>query len=104
METPLYSNGVNDLKLNFLIREEFKPSVTYLKRGRLCKKLLMYDDAYSDFTYVIGHCAHKKEAYYERLAKFSVDNQALKERLGWKIGFLPADYREKAKELIGLNK
>lgn len=54
-------------KLNFLIREEYKPSITYLKRGKLCKKLLMYDDAYSDFTYVIGHCAQKQDAYYERL-------------------------------------
>lgn len=54
-------------KLNFLIREDYKPSLTYLKRGQLCKKLLMYDDAYSDFTYIIGHCAQKKEAYYERL-------------------------------------
>ena len=54
-------------KLNFLIRQEFKPSVTYLKRGKLCKKLLMFDDAYSDFTYIIGHCAQKKEAHYERL-------------------------------------
>ena len=54
-------------KLNFLIREDYKPSITYLKRGKLCKKLMMYDDAYSDFTYIIGHCAHKKEAFYERL-------------------------------------
>lgn len=54
-------------KLNTLIQEEFKPSQTYLKRGRLCKKLMMYDDAYSDFTYIIGHCANKKDAYYERL-------------------------------------
>lgn len=54
-------------KLNFLIKEEYKPSVTYLKRGKLCKKLLMFDDAYSDFTYIIGHCAHKKEAYLERV-------------------------------------
>ena len=54
-------------KLNFLIREDYKPSVTYLKRGQLCKKILMYDDAYSDFTYVIEHCAQKKDAYYERL-------------------------------------
>ena len=54
-------------KLNFLIREEYKPSTTYLKRGTLCKKLLMYDDAYSDFTYIIGHCAQKKEAFFERL-------------------------------------
>ena len=50
-------------KLNFLIREDYKPSETYLKRGKLCKKLLMYDDAYSDFTYIIGHCAKKQEAY-----------------------------------------
>lgn len=54
-------------KLNFLIGEEYNPSKTYLKRGRLCKKLLMYEDAYSDFTYVIGHCSQKKEAYYERV-------------------------------------
>lgn len=54
-------------KLNFLIREEYKLSTTYLKRGKLCKTLLMYDDAYSDFTYIIGHCANKKEAYYERV-------------------------------------
>ena len=54
-------------KLNFLIREEYKPSTTFLKRGKLCKKLLMYEDAYSDFTYVIGHCAQKKEAFFERL-------------------------------------
>lgn len=62
-------------KLNFLIKEEYKPSITYLKRGKLCKKLLMYDDAYSDFTYVIGHCAHKKEAYYERAyLNFEISN------------------------------
>lgn len=54
-------------KLNFLIREEYKPSATYLKRGKLCKKILMYEDAYSDFTYIIGHCAQKKEAFFERL-------------------------------------
>ena len=62
-------------KLNFLIKEDFKPSLTYLKRGKLCKKLLMYDDAYSDFTYVIGHCANKKDAYYERLfLNFEISN------------------------------
>ena len=26
-----------------------------------------YEDAYSDFTYIIGHCAQKKEAFFERL-------------------------------------
>ena len=54
-------------KLNSLVKEDFNPSVTYLKRGQLCKKLLMLDEAYSDFTYIINHCAHKQEAYYERL-------------------------------------
>lgn len=62
-------------KLNFLIREEYKPSETYLKRGKLCKKLLMYEDAYSDFTYIIGHCANKKEAYFERVfLNFEISN------------------------------
>lgn len=62
-------------KLNFLIKEEYKPSQTYLKRGRLCKKLMMYDDAYSDFTYIIGHCVHKRDAYYERLfLNFEISN------------------------------
>ena len=62
-------------KLNFLIREDFRPSQTYLKRGKLCKKLLMLDDAYSDFTYVVTHCAQKKEAYYERLLlNFEISN------------------------------
>ena len=50
-------------KLNYLIREEYKPSETYLKRGRLCKKLLMLDDAYSDFTYVITHCVKTNAAF-----------------------------------------
>jgi tetratricopeptide (TPR) repeat protein len=54
-------------KLNYLIKEEYQPSLTYLKRGQLCKKLLMFDDAYSDFTYIITHCANKQKAYYERL-------------------------------------
>ncbi len=62
-------------KLNYLIKEDFKPSQTYLKRGKLCKKLLMFEDAYSDFTYVLTHCAQKKEAYYERLyLNFEISN------------------------------
>ena len=43
-------------KLNYLIAKEYKPSETFLKRGQLCHKLLMLDDAYSDFTYIITHC------------------------------------------------
>lgn len=62
-------------KLNNLIKEDYKPSITYLKRGLLCKKLLMYDNAYSDFTYIIEHCAEKKHARYERaLLNFEIAN------------------------------
>lgn len=62
-------------KLNYLINEEFKPSETFLKRGRLCHKLLMLEDAYSDFTYIITHCVQKKEAYFERLMlNFEISN------------------------------
>lgn len=62
-------------KLNLLIKEDFRPSVTYLKRGKLCQKLLMSEDAYSDFTYIIEHCADKQEAYYERaFLNFDISN------------------------------
>lgn len=54
-------------KLNFLVNEEYKPAETILKRGKLCHKLLMFEEAYSDFTYIITHCAQKQEAYYERV-------------------------------------
>ncbi len=62
-------------KLNLLIKEDFRPAVTYLKRGQLCKKLLMLEDAYSDFTYIIEHCAEKNKAYYERaFLNFEISN------------------------------
>ena len=62
-------------KLNFLIKHDFSPSTTYLKRGKLCKKLLMLEDAYSDFTYIISHCSQKNEAYRERLLlNFEISN------------------------------
>ena len=62
-------------KLNYLIGEEFRPSETFLKRGKLCKKLLMLEDAYSDFTYIINHCVNKRDAYYERLKlNFEISN------------------------------
>ena len=62
-------------KLNYLIKEEYKPSETFLKRGKLCHKLLMLEDAYSDFTYIINHCVNKQEAYYERLfLNFEISN------------------------------
>jgi len=62
-------------KLNLLIKEDFRPCETYLKRGMLCKKLFMYDDAYSDFTYIIEHCAEKLKAYYERaFLNFEISN------------------------------
>lgn len=40
----------------------------------------------------------KLEHYYTKLA--SIDNSALKERLSWKINFLPDDFQETAIELI----
>lgn len=54
-------------KLNFLAEEGFKPSETLLKRGILCHKLLMPEEAYSDFTYIINNCIHNQKAYYERM-------------------------------------
>lgn len=62
-------------KLNFLVKKDFRPALTYLKRGKLCKKLLMSEEAYSDFTYIIQHCAEKYEAYYERaFLNFEISN------------------------------
>lgn len=62
-------------KLNYLIAQEYKPSETFLKRGQLCHKLLMLDDAYSDFTYIITHCSKKEKAYQERLMlNFEIGN------------------------------
>lgn len=54
-------------KLNYLISEGFNLADTFLKRGQLCHKLLMLDEAYSDFSYIINHCTQKKQAYYERM-------------------------------------
>ena len=54
-------------KLNYLINEGFMPNDTFLKRGKLCHKLLMLDDANADFTYIITNCSKKYEAYYERM-------------------------------------
>ena len=74
----LIRNGNFDLaleKLNFLIKEEFRPCETFLKRGKLCHKLMMLEDAYSDFTYIITHCVDKKAAYYERmLLNYEISN------------------------------
>ena len=62
-------------KLNYLVSEEFQPAKTFLKRGQLCHKLLMLDDAYSDFTYIITHCVSKEKAYQERLQlNFEISN------------------------------
>ena len=54
-------------KLNYLIKQDFRLKESYIKRGQLCKKLLMYEDAYSDFTYIIAHFPDNINAYYERL-------------------------------------
>lgn len=54
-------------KLNYLVNQEFKPAETLLKRGKLCFQLLMFEEAYNDFTYIITHCVKKTEAYFERI-------------------------------------
>lgn len=62
-------------KLNYLVEEGFNPSKTMLKRGILCHKLLMLDDAYADFTYIINNCVNKQRAYYERMKlNFEIGN------------------------------
>ncbi len=63
--------------LNALISESFLPAKTYLIRGELCHKLLMYEDAYSDYTYVITHCVDKEEALYKRMVlNYEISNYA----------------------------
>ena len=62
-------------KLNFLISQGYKPEETMLKRGKLCKKLQMTEEAYSDFTYIINHCSYKSQAYIERAyLNFEISN------------------------------
>lgn len=62
-------------KLNTLVEQGYKPSETILKRALLCNKLLMHDDAYADFTYIINYCIDKQRAYYERMKlNFEVSN------------------------------
>lgn len=54
-------------KLNMLIKYDFRPYETYLKRGMLFAKLLMYEEAYSDLTYVVIHTKHNNKAIYEKM-------------------------------------
>ena len=54
-------------KLNFLVNAEYKLSETMLKRALLCRRLLMMEDAYTDFSYIIDNCKDKQRAYYERM-------------------------------------
>ena len=62
-------------KLNYLAEKEFKPAETFLKRGILCHKLLMQEEAYADFTYIINNCTEKQRAYYERMKlNFEISN------------------------------
>lgn len=62
-------------KLNSLVEAEFNPAETLLKRGILCHKLLMLEDAYADFTYIINNCVQKQRAFYERMKlNFEIGN------------------------------
>ena len=48
--------------LNALINDGYKPAVTFLKRGQLCHKLLMLEDAYADFSYIINNYKNEYQA------------------------------------------
>ena len=62
-------------KLNQLISIGFKPVDTMLKRGNLCHKLLMTEDAYSDYTYIINNYTQKADAYEARMnLNFEIGN------------------------------
>lgn len=68
-----YESALN--KLNQLIKNGFKPADTMLKRGKLCHKLLMTEDAYSDFTYIINNYSQKADAYKARMIlNFDIGN------------------------------
>ena len=54
-------------KLNQLIGNGFRPEETRLKRGKLFRKLLMSEEAYSDLTYIINHYPEQSEAFKERM-------------------------------------
>lgn len=55
-------------KLNYLVNEGYNLKETLMKRGRLCKKLLMTKSALSDFNYIINHYPFPEEAYFERMS------------------------------------
>ena len=62
-------------RLNYLVEQDYCPKETHLKRGELCQKLLMYEDAYSDYTYVLNHYPETKSARRNRmLLNFEVEN------------------------------
>ena len=62
-------------KLNTLAEREYKLSETIMKRALLCRKLLMTEEAYTDFTYIINNCPNKQRAYYERMKlNFEISN------------------------------
>lgn len=62
-------------KLNLLIQNGFSLKESYLKRGQLCHKLLMNEEAYSDFTYVITHYADNQDSLKERMVlNFEISN------------------------------
>lgn len=54
-------------KLNILVKVGYEPIKVILKRGILCKNLLLSDDAYNDFTYIIDNYSSNLEAYKERM-------------------------------------
>lgn len=62
-------------RLNCLADSGYRLFDVILKRGNLCKKLLMSDEAYSDFSYLINNFFDNEPAYRERmLLSFELEN------------------------------
>lgn len=60
-------------KLNLLVDQGYKLAETVFKRALLCKNLLMIEDAYADFTYIIKNFQNNQRAFYERM-KLNFEN------------------------------
>ena len=62
-------------QLNLLIYNGFRPCESYFKRAKLCRKLLMTEEAYSDLTYLIKNYEDNLNVYKERMElNFEIQN------------------------------
>ena len=62
-------------QLNLLIYNGFRPCESYFKRAKLCRKLLMTEEAYSDLTSLIKNYEDNLNVYKERMElNFEIQN------------------------------